>query len=282
MAIPNGPGIGNVLCYTRLVEEVSFQLGRPLRLLTAPLDARMGRHSTDHPYPLWEANPYIHEMVDLQMLDPDALGIVNKEKDDLCQFAHVIENLCSAYGVRPRALRGSLFLTEREMREALQSLAHLKRPIVALHPFGKTSSPIGSSWYHTQWQRLVERGKRNVSFLQLGLRAREDKDLGIPYPDADLRSAIALLWATDLFVGFDSSLAHIATALQKPAAVLWDVAHKEPIESSKEPGFAASLLLRWAYPQNRNLVILGERDDEVLRLCLEFIDESVRSFKREI
>ena len=282
LAIPNGPGIGNVVCYTRLVEEVSRSLGRPIRLLTATLDPRLGRRSSEHPYPLWEANPYVLEIVDLEQLSPDALRIINDEKDDLCQFSHVIENLCSAYGVRPRALRGSLFLAEHEMRSALHSLRHLKRPIVALHPFGKTSSPEGSSWYYTQWRRLVERCLANVSFLQLGFYEKEQKDFGVFYPDADLRTAVALLWAADLFIGFDSGLAHIATALQKPAVVLWDAAHKEPIESDKERGFAASLLLRWAYPQNRNLVILGERDDEVLRICEEFIAETVRSFKREI
>lgn len=282
LAIPNGPGIGNVVCYTRLVEEVSLSLGRPLRLLSAPLDPRLGRRSREHPYPLWEANPYISEIVDLERCDAEALRVVNQEKDDLCQFSHVIENLCGAYGVRPRALRGSLFLAESEMRSALNSLQHLKRPIVAIHPFGKTSSPIGSQWYIAQWRHLVERFEDKVSFLQLGFREEEQKDVGVYYPDSDVRTAIALLWAADLFIGFDSGLAHIATALQKPACVLWDAAHKEPIESGKEPGFAASLLLRWAYPQNRNLVILGERSDEVLRICEEFIIETVRSFKREI
>jgi hypothetical protein len=282
LAIPNGPGIGNVVCYTRLVEEVSLSLGRPLRLLTAPLDPRQGRRSSAHPYPLWEANPFVRDIVDLERLDSRALSIVNQEKDDLCQFSHVIENLCSAYGVRPRALRGSLFLHQEEMRAALDSLAHLKRPVVALHPFGKTSSPAGSRWYSTQWQRLVERNKNSMSFLQLGFREEEDKDIGAYYPDADIRSAIALIWASDLFVGFDSGLAHIATALQKPVTVLWDASHKEPIESRKEPGFAASLLLRWAYPHNRNLVILGEREDEVLHLCEELVTETLRSFKREI
>ena len=39
LAIPNGPGIGNVVCYTRLVEDLALALGRPLRLLSAPIRA---------------------------------------------------------------------------------------------------------------------------------------------------------------------------------------------------------------------------------------------------
>ena len=282
LAIPNGPGVGNVVCYTRLAEDLALTLGRSLRLLSAPLDPRMGARCAEHPYPLWEANPFVDQIVDIERLDPEALRIVNQEKDDLCQFSHVIENLCNAYGLRPRALRGSLFLHAYEMRAAVESLRHLRRPIVVLHPFGKTSSPEGSPWYLSQWRRLVERAGERVSFIQLGWREKEQKELGIEYPEADLRTAMGLIWAADLFIGFDSGLAHIATALQKKAAVLWDAAHKEPIERSKEPGFAASLLLRWAYPQNRNLVLLGERDDEVLHLCEEFIDETVRSFQRKI
>src|SRR5436305_4567388 len=108
LAIPNGPGIGNVVCYTRLVEDMALTLGRSLRLLSAPLDPRMGARCAEHPYPLWEANPFVDEIVDVERLEPEALRIVNEEKDDLCQFSHVIENLCNAYGLRPRALRGSL------------------------------------------------------------------------------------------------------------------------------------------------------------------------------
>lgn len=282
LAIPNGPGIGNVVCYTRLVEDLAREMGRPLRVLTGPLDPRMGSRSAEHPHPLWEANPFIDEIIDLEQLDPEAMGVVNTEKDDLCQFSHVIENLCAAYGLRPRALRGSLFLHDHEMRAAIEGLRHLRRPVVALHPFGKTSSPEDSPWHVKQWRRLVQRAGKRVSFIQLGFHQREQKDLGIEYPDADIRRAIALIWAVDLFIGFDSGLAHIATALQKRSAVLWDAAHKEPIERSKERGFAASLLLRWAYPQNRNIVLLGERDAEVLALCEEFIDEGVRSFHRKI
>lgn len=280
VAAPNGPGIGNVLCYTRLIEDMALSMGRQLRLATAPLDPKAGARSTLHPYPLWEHNPYIADIINLEAVDPQALAMVNGEKDDLCQFSHVIENLCGSYGLRPRALRGSLFLAVDEMRTALGALGHLRRPIVAIHPYGKTASPEGSPWYLTSWQRLIA-ARPTVSFFQLGADS-EKKPLGIHYPHADLRAAIALIWAADLFVGFDSGLAHIATALQKPTLVLWDAVYKEPIEAAKEPGFAASLLLRWAYPQNRNLLILGERFDETVTLCLEFIDETISSFKRQV
>ncbi len=278
VAVPNGPGIGNVLCYTRLVEEMALSLGRPLRILTAPLDPRTGGRSRDHPYPLWEHNPYVGELVDLEGIDPDALRLMNAEKDDLCQFSHVIENICACYGLRPRSLRGSLFLAHAEMATALATLRHLPRPIVALHPFGKTASPQHSPWHAREWRSLIS-ATPQFSYLQLGI---EEKHLGAYHPAADLRTAIALIWASDAFIGFDSSLAHVATALQKPTAVLWDAALKEPIEMRKQAGFAASLLMRWAYPQNRNLVLLGERGGEIQHLCAEFLADITRLFKRQV
>jgi hypothetical protein len=74
------------------------------------------------------------------------------------------------------------------------------------------------------------------------------------------------VWASDLFVGFDSSVAHVATAFELPALVLWDPIRKVEIEEQWQTGFAAAALARWSYPQNRNLVILGDRDNTILNL----------------
>ena len=37
LAVPNGPGVGDI-CSTRLVEDYARRVGRPIRLLTAPID----------------------------------------------------------------------------------------------------------------------------------------------------------------------------------------------------------------------------------------------------
>lgn len=282
IALPTGPGLGNVLCCTRVVEELAFRLGRPLRILTGPLRLSRGFVRPTEEFAVWQSSPFVRHIENLEAADPSALGRINREKDDLCQFSHIIDNLCSAYGLRPRRLRPSLFLSLDEMTWALDHLAGVPRPIVALHPFGKTSSPEGSPWFRDRWLALIAQPEASVSFLQLGVRPIEDKVLPVPYPSTSLREAFALLWASDAFLGFDSALAHVATAFEKPALVLWDVVHKESVEVAKEPGFAAALLLRWAYPQNRNIVLLGERDEEALLLCREFLRETTRSFQREV
>jgi hypothetical protein len=180
------------------------------------------------------------------------MGAIIAEKDDMCQFGHIIENLCATHCIRPSNIRGSIFLTARECKAALKLISHLPRPVVALHPGGKTSSPKDSPWYLDRWKEIVERWQSRIGFLQLGLRSVEDKELGAFYPELSIRQSIA------------------------------DATLKEDIERNKETGFAIAHLLRWGYPQNLNLIILGERQKEILEACSDFIDRISRSFDRKI
>lgn len=271
IAVPNGPGIGNVICCSPAVEAYATSIGRSLRILTAPLTPQVGRAPGDtDPYPIWAGNPYVGTVVNANLIDPNIIAEINNEKDDTCQFSHVIENICFAYGVSPRRLRPSLYLSCSEMSWALEYLHDMPRPILCIHPYGKNSPPTSSPWYESQWRELV-RQCRACSVIQLGLKKTEQKEIPAFYPNVSLRQAMALIWACDFFVGFDSCFAHVATALEKPAIVLWDVRNKETAEQLKEAGFAAAMMLRWAYPQNKNLLLLGERDGEILSICLETI-----------
>jgi hypothetical protein len=279
LAVPNGPGLGNIVCYTRLAEDLGRRLGRPLRVLTRPQLLVRGNCDPKNPTPVWNSNPFIERIVSC---NEDEMGAIIAEKDDMCQFGHIIENLCATHCIRPSNIRGSIFLTARECKAALKLISHLPRPVVALHPGGKTSSPKDSPWYLDRWKEIVERWQSRIGFLQLGLRSVEDKELGAFYPELSIRQSIAAIWACDGFLGFDSGFAHVATAFEKPAAVLWDATLKEDIERNKETGFAIAHLLRWGYPQNLNLIILGERQKEILEACSDFIDRISRSFDRKI
>ncbi|MCL2933939.1 MAG: hypothetical protein MGG11_17330 [Trichodesmium sp. MAG_R03] len=52
--------------------------------------------------------------------------------------------------------------------------------------------------------------------------------------------------------------------------MLWDALRKEPLEEEKEAGFSIAYLPRWAYPQNKNLVIIDEKDHEILESFLDW------------
>ena len=57
-------------------------------------------------------------------------------------------------------------------------------------------------------------------------------------PKTTIRKIIALIWASDLYIGFDTGPSHIATALAKPAVVLWNAIRKAPLEEAKQAGFS--------------------------------------------
>jgi hypothetical protein len=266
IGVPNDAGVGNILMYTRVVDDLAKKLGHPLKILTAPLSPAIGVVDGEDPFPLWRHNPFVDSIVDAESIDPQIMVAINRERDNLCQFSHMIENIAYHYGMRPRCLRPSLYLNATEAKEAMHQLRDFRRPIVCIHPHGTSSPKQGHPWYERNWRTLIERISPNATILEIFKEGSDTKQLETVKIKTSLRQMMALVWASDLFVGFDSSVAHVATAFELPALVLWDPIRKVEIEEQWQTGFAAAALARWSYPQNRNLVILGDRDNTILNL----------------
>src|SRR5262249_15621740 len=147
IAIPNNAGIGNILMYTRVVDDLARLSGRPLKILTGRLRTPIPLASWEDPYPIWRNNPFVSEIVDAEKIDPAIMDAINDEMDNLCQFSHMIENIAYHYGLRPRVLRPSLYLTKDEQDWAIERLRSFPRPIVCLHPHGTSSCKPGHPWY---------------------------------------------------------------------------------------------------------------------------------------
>jgi hypothetical protein len=279
LAVPNGPGIGDILCFTRLVEDIARSVGRPVRLLTAPMELRYGAHLRDGPFPIWDHNPFIDEIVNSDDIDEDIMREVILEKDNHFQFSHVIFNIGRAYGFVPTTIRPSLFLSLKEMQWAFSAVENIQRPLVCLLPASGSSTSPGFPWHQAQWIELIERNQQKAGFVRLGRPDHRYSELPIPCMDTSVREAFAVIWAADAFVGFDSGLAHAAAAFVKPSVVLWDAVYKATREERKEPGFAIAALSRWGYPSNTNVIILGEKNHEILDVISGFIDAIIRRQK---
>jgi hypothetical protein len=266
LAVPNGhgSGIGDVLVFTPLVEEFARRVGRRIRLLTAPLDPVVGTVAGEHSYPIWLNNPFIDEIVDATEFGQDTVKALSDERNNCCQFNHIIENICVSYGLSVRRIRPSLYLTTEEQAWALDTLRNMRRPLIALHPGGKTSSLPSTKWYEENWLAMIARCGDVADFVQIGKQNYDQKMLGIPAPYTTLRQMFSIIWACDAFIGFDSGPMHVAAAFDRPSLVLWDPIRKLEAEESWQTGFSPAVMLRWGYPENRNLMILGERDDELI------------------
>jgi hypothetical protein len=279
IGIPNDAGIGNVLMYTRVVDELARLLGRPLMILTARLNPLIGVIDGEDPFPLWENNPFVGGIVDADSIDPEIMIKINRERENLCQFTHMIENIAYHYGLRPRFLRPSIYLSKQEQSWALEKLRDLRRPIICLHPHGTSSPKPGHPWYEENWQKFLGRLERRTTVLEIFKVGTEAKLLNTFKVETNLRQMMSLVWASDLFVGFDSSVAHIATAFELPAVVLWEPIRKIEMEERRQAGFAPAALSRWSYPQNRNLMLLGDRDDTILNIIVDWVENILRSLR---
>lgn len=266
LAVPNGQdsGIGDVLVFTPLVEEFARRVGRRIRLLTAPLDPVVGLVADESMYPIWLNNPFISDIVDARMFGSDAVRALSDERNNCCQFNHIIENICVSYGLSVRRIRPSLYLTMAEQAWALDTLNNMRRPLIAVHPGGKTSPLPNSAWHEENWREVIRRCHDVADFVQIGKPDYDQRTLGIVAPQTTLRQMFSIIWACDAFIGFDSSPMHVAAAFDRPSIILWDPERKLLAEESWQTGFSPAVMLRWGYPKNRNLMILGERSDELI------------------
>ena len=272
LAIASNVGLGSLVCFSPLIEAMSRQLGRQIKLLTTSYKHYQNRQLDNAvPHPVWLNNPYISEIVDADKIDFQISFDLLKESHNFCQSKHNIENMLNAYNLRPARLHGDLYLSSSEMAWAIKQLAHLPRPVIAICPDGTSASLESSPWYKEKWSKLIRVLNGKASFVQLGSYGFKDKEFDIFKPKTTIRQLMALVWASDLYVGFDGGVSHIASAFEVPSVVLWDAVRKVELEEDKCEGFSTAMMNRWAYPQNENLVILGETNDEIFSQCVEFI-----------
>jgi Glycosyltransferase family 9 (heptosyltransferase) len=278
IAIPNDAGIGNVLVYTRTVDDLSRKRGRPLSILTAALNPPSGKFPADDGLAIWANNPHVERIVDAETIDPSIMPDINRERDNLTHFGHMLENIAYHYGIRPRVLRPALYLAAEECAWAFETLQHLPRPLVCIHAHSTSGPPPGHPWYSDNWLKVIERLGQLASLFEVRLHGVEDKATGLFSPPTTLRQMFALVWASDLVVCFDSAIAHVATAFERPAVVLWDPTRKVAIEERWQRGFALAALSRWSYPQNENIVLLGDRNDEIVDIIVRSARDRLWSF----
>lgn len=139
---------------------------------------------------------------------------------------HVLATICERLGlsgeIEPRTYYSP---TDEERRLAAEMRPPGPRPLVVVHPFSGFFAARTKQWHFSHWKRFLEMIPEEIETVRFGNldepatpaeRPRHRDILG-----ADLRIVAALLESADAFVGQESGMAHLATALGVPSVVIF-------------------------------------------------------------
>jgi ADP-heptose:LPS heptosyltransferase len=155
---------------------------------------------------------------------------------------HVLEILCERLGLAAPELKTYYYPTSEERVKARSIRTPSSRPLVVVHPFSGFFAARSKQWDFRHWKRFLELIPPEIETVRFG--GAEDPATPTDRPNhreivgLDLRIVAALLQSADAFIGQESGLAHLATALGVPSVVIFT-------------GFVPPDV--FGYPQNVNL-----------------------------
>ncbi len=157
---------------------------------------------------------------------PGAFPIVYEDPWPPVERKHVLRLVCENLGLEGDIEEKTWYHpTEEERRLASEIRPRNGRPLVVVHPFSGFFAAKTKQWHFAHWKKLLELIPPEIETIRFGNhdepatpteRANHRDILG-----AEFRIVAALLESADVFVGQDSGMAHLATALGVPAVVIF-------------------------------------------------------------
>lgn len=155
---------------------------------------------------------------------------------------HVLRLICERFGLEDPELRTYYYPTPEERMKVRSIRPSSARPLVVVHPFSGFFAARSKQWDFRHWKRYLELLPPEIETIRFGgiedPATPTDRQNHREMVGLDLRIVAALLQSADAFVGQESGLAHLATALGVPSVVLFT-------------GFVPPDV--FGYPQNINL-----------------------------
>lgn len=140
---------------------------------------------------------------------------------------HVLQLVCESLGLDPVNVetRTYYYPTDKERQHAAQMCPRGERPRVVVHPFSGFFAARTKQWHFSNWKRFLELIPEEIETV----RFSKPDEPATPTERAshrdiqttDIRFTAALLESADAFVGQESGLAHLATALNVPSVVIF-------------------------------------------------------------
>lgn len=124
------------------------------------------------------------------------------------------------FGIELKDDKVQLFLTEKEERKAIKTLApYTDKPIVLMHVYSRTSK--NHMWDNKKWELLVSRLPQ-YNFIQIGAADEPCIAGAVDFRGkTKLREAFALFKFATSFVGVESCFGHVTNAFDIPGVVLF-------------------------------------------------------------
>ncbi len=138
---------------------------------------------------------------------------------------HVLEIICERLGLMDPEIATYYYPTPEERAKARLIRPPSSRPLLVVHPFSGFFAARSKQWDFRHWKLFLELVPPEIETLRFG--DVEDPATPTERPNhrevvgMDLRLIAAILQSADVFVGQDSGLAHLATALGVPSVVLF-------------------------------------------------------------
>jgi ADP-heptose:LPS heptosyltransferase len=138
---------------------------------------------------------------------------------------HVLRIVCERLGLESPVIRTYYYPTAEERIKARAIRPSSSRPLLVVHPFSGFFAARSKQWDFRHWKQFLDLLPPEIETLRFGgadePATPTDRPNHREMINMDLRLIAALLETADAFVGQESGLAHLATALGVPSVVIF-------------------------------------------------------------
>lgn len=187
-------------------------------------------HTIKQKYPRLRIN-FISAYPELVCFDPQIETLNQQEtilsirswyldhKTEKISNQNILESVFNSLNIKNYKYKSYYYLTGKEDGWARNKLLNLRRPIIAINTKSKESV---KNWPKENWLELIKRLKHQVSLIQLGDHTEEEFGDVLKYAGKlTMRESCAILGQTNLFIGPDSFLMHVANGLKVPGVIIF-------------------------------------------------------------
>ncbi len=157
---------------------------------------------------------------------------------------HVLGKVCESVGIPAEETTPAIYYypTQAERDLAKEVLPPSDKPLVVVHPFSGFFAAKTKQWDFGNWKRFLDIIPEDIETLRFSNpdepATPTDRSSHRDIQTTEIRHTAAYLERADAFIGQESGLAHLATALKVPAVVIFT-------------GYVPPSM--FGYPQNINL-----------------------------